>query len=75
MVTNKNVQNMIRDMEFKLEMILKWLKDSGLVVNEEKTEICLFYKRDHPNIEITINNKVIKSKSQIMINKQGWLNW
>ena len=48
-------------------MITKWLKDSGLIVNEEKTEICLFYKRDHPTIELTINEKRVKSKKTINV--------
>ena len=47
--------------------VTKWLKDSGLVVNEGKTEICLFYKSDHPPIEIRINDKLIKSKKTINV--------
>ena len=42
-------------------------KDSGLVVNEEKTEICLFYKRDHPTVNISINGKRISSKKTINV--------
>ena len=42
MESNKNLETLIENMEQKLEMITKWLKDSGLIVNEEKTEICLF---------------------------------
>ena len=48
-------------------MMTKWLRDSGLVVNEEKTETCLFYKRDHPTIALRINNKVIQSKKTINV--------
>ena len=48
-------------------MVTKWLRDSGLVVNDEKTEFCLFFKRDHPNIEMTINNKQIRSKQSINV--------
>ena len=48
-------------------MVTKWLKDSGLVVNEGKTEICLFYKSDHPLIEIRINDILIKSKKTINV--------
>jgi hypothetical protein len=32
----------------KLEMIVKWLKDSGLKVNKSKTELCLFQQNDTP---------------------------
>ena len=48
-------------------MLTKWLKDSGLVVNAEKTEICLFLKRDHPTVNLTINGKLIKSKKNINV--------
>ena len=49
-------------MPHKLESITKWLTESGLVVNEEKTELCLFHKSPQPLINITINNKQVKSK-------------
>ena len=39
MESNRSLQVLIRDMEQRLEMITKWLKESGLIVNEEKTEI------------------------------------
>ena len=67
MESNKNLEVLINNMEMKLEMITKWLKDSGLVVNEEKTELCLFHKRDHPSVEVTINGKIIKSKKCINV--------
>ena len=35
-------------------MITKWLRDSGLVVNESKTEVCLFHNEDQPPIQINI---------------------
>ena len=39
---DSKINNLIVNMEKKLEMITKWLKDSGLKVNENKTEICVF---------------------------------
>jgi hypothetical protein len=39
-----------------LEGITKWLKQSGLKVNEEKTELCIFYKNDVARVTIIINN-------------------
>ena len=50
-------------MERKLEMITKWLKDSGLKVNKSKTEICLFHRNDTQIITLTLHNAVIKSKN------------
>ena len=32
---------------------------SGLKVNDEKTEVCLFYRNDIPPVTITINNKQV----------------
>ena len=37
-------------MQNKLEIMSTWLKRSGLKVNESKTEICLFYKKDTPQL-------------------------
>ena len=51
----------------KLAMITKWLKDSGLVVNESKTELCLFHKNDQPTITIRIANSLVISKKQINV--------
>ena len=36
-------------------------------LNEEKTEICLFYKRDHPTVEVRVNGKRILSKKTINV--------
>ena len=51
----------ILEMQNTLRIITDWLKDSGLKVNEEKTELCLFYKRDTQPIEIILNNVTVKS--------------
>ena len=50
-------------METKLEMITKWLRDSGLVVNEGKTEICLFHKHDQPKVTLKILGTQIQTKN------------
>ena len=64
---NKEIGILIINMERRLELMMKWLRQSGLVVNEEKTELCLFYKRDHPVINVTINNKLVRSKKTINV--------
>ena len=46
-------------------MITKWLRNSGLVVNEAKTELCLFSKRYTQMITLVISNNIVKSKNQI----------
>ena len=50
-----------RDMEEELMNLTKWLKDSGLKVNEQKTEMVLFYKKDCLPITITLNQIIIRS--------------
>ena len=55
------------EMKNKLKFIVGWFKDSGLQVNESKTELCLFHRNDQPPIEITLNNKILKSKSHMNV--------
>ena len=45
---HKDKQTAVTLMESKLKIITKWLKDSGLKVNEEKTELTHFYRKDTP---------------------------
>jgi hypothetical protein len=75
---NQHLTALIEDMRESLEMITKWLKDSGLKVNETKTEICLFHKRDQPPIVITFNGTPITSKQAMNvlgISFDSKLNW
>ena len=51
----------------KIKIIIKWLKQSDLKVNESKTEPCLFHRKDTPPITININNDQIKSVNVINI--------
>ena len=48
-------------------MIFKWLKNSGLIVNEDKTEICLFHTNDQPQITIVLQGSEILSKTSINV--------
>ena len=53
-VWNRDLVRLIDDLERRLEMIVKWLKRSGLVVNEGKTEICLFHTNDQLKITVML---------------------
>ena len=64
---NANLAVLILDLERRLEMITKWLKDSGLVVNESKTEICMFHKHDQQKIKINVCGTEITSKHFINV--------
>ena len=54
-------------MQGKLKNIIKWLTDSGMVVNEAKTDLCLFSRHDCPPLVININGKFVISKKVINI--------
>ena len=64
---NKDLSVLIINWEKRLKMITKWLRDSGLVVNESKTEVCLFHTNDQPLIEITLLGMRIKSMKSINV--------
>ena len=51
----------------RLEMITKWLKDSGLVVNESKTEVCLFHRNDKPKITINVAGCRVRLKDNMNV--------
>ena len=64
---NTSLPNLIESMEKTIEAITKWLKKSGLLVNEAKTELCLFHRNDVAPITIRINNCNVKSKKVINV--------
>jgi hypothetical protein len=64
---NANINELIGDLQTSLEAITKWLRKSGLKVNQSKTELCFFYKRDCAPIEIVQNESTITSKSVINV--------
>ena len=60
-----NITELIIDMKKSLETITKWLKDSGLKVNEIKTEMCVFHRNEVKKVTFELNGTVIKSTPQI----------
>ena len=60
-----NITELIIDMKKSLETITKWLKDSGLKVNEIKTEMCVFHRNEVKKVSFELNGTVIKSTPQI----------
>jgi hypothetical protein len=63
--TNKNI--VLRQVKNSVEVILKWLKDSGLMVNESKTELCVFHRSQRTRINMTIGEHTVKSKRSMTI--------
>ena len=75
---NKHQSALIKDMERSLEMITKWLKESGLKVNESKMEICLFHRKDQPPIAVEFNGTLVVSKkamNMLGVSFDSKLNW
>ena len=64
---NKVLTALINDMKQTLEMIIKWLKDSGLKVNDSKTELCLFHRADTRRVVIDINGSLVTSNPTINV--------
>ena len=64
---NRCINALIVDMQTSLEAIVKWLRQSGLKVNEDKTELCLFHRNDTRMITLQINNTNIRSTPQINV--------
>ena len=58
------------------------LRQSGLKVNDSKTELCLFHRKDQPPVSININNSktILASKDHIIVlgiifdGKMQWYN-
>ena len=50
-----------------LEAITKWLKDSGLKVNDIKTELCLFHRNPHEPTTLTFNEVTLISKQHMNV--------
>ena len=76
--SDKVLSVLITNLERRLEIITKWLKDSGLVVNENKTEVCLFHANDQPLIQIVLQNVLITSKKSMNVLEvifDSKLNW
>ena len=54
-------------MEAKLKNIMDWLTNSGMKVNEAKTDVCLFHRGDTTPISLNINGTTITSNTKINI--------
>jgi hypothetical protein len=48
-------------------MIVKWLKDSGLVVNNNKTDVCLFHRNDQLPVTVKVSGALVMSKKSMNV--------
>jgi hypothetical protein len=75
---NNILSHLINDLEKDLEMICKWLKDSGLVVNCGKTELCLFHRNDQLVVTVSVCYATVhsqKSMNVLGVTFDSKLNW
>ena len=54
-------------LENSANTVAAWLKDSGMKVNVEKTEIVVFYKNDTAPMEITVLEKTVTTKKSMNV--------
>jgi hypothetical protein len=57
----------LKELGEKLVRIVKWLKDSGLKVNEKKTEVCIFHRTKNTDGNLNIDNTTIPSKFEMNV--------
>ena len=65
--SNTSLAKLIIDIQKSLEAVTKWLKKSGLIVNKEKTEACLFFKHGHAPIVLKVGETSIVTKQCINV--------
>ena len=51
----------------RLKRIIKWLRDSGLKVNEAKTELCIFHRVKNTEGLLKIDTAVVNAKDEINV--------
>jgi hypothetical protein len=54
-------------LEATTNTVAAWLKDSGMKVNGEKTEIVVFYKNDTAPIQIRVLEKTVTTKKSMTV--------
>jgi hypothetical protein len=64
---NNNPASLVEYTKRAPEAITKWLKQSGLKVNNTKEDLYLFYKHDTTSISIRIVTKVFSSSKNLNV--------
>ena len=62
-----NKEALVKDMEVSLSAIRIWIKQSGLKINENKTEICLFSRQSSDQVTVKIGPDEVVSKDNINV--------
>ena len=64
---NSNLTELKEDMSNALDQIIKWLKGSGLKVNQTKTEICIFHKNSCQMSSILVDGILVQTSDSINV--------
>ena len=48
-------------------IVIAWLKDSGLKVNEAKTEMCFFHRSECRVVQVLVGGKLIRSVNEMNV--------
>ena len=64
---NENLILSINEIKRKIISVTNWLSGSGLKINDQKTEICIFHRREQISLNISINNTEIQTSNKINI--------
>ena len=65
--SGKDYHQVAQDAEQKLEALYQWLTRSGMVVNLDKTECCLFSRTDVQTRDLMVNDQKIKVDRKIRV--------
>ena len=64
---NKIITNAIDEIKNKINRVSSWLTGSGLKINDQKTEICIFHRKEKLSLTIIINNNEIRTTNHMTI--------
>ena len=65
--TGKTKDLVLKTLEIKLNRAVRWLKKSGLKVNEKKTELCVFHRIENTEGSILVDDNLVRSKNEINV--------
>ena len=64
---NKEKRVALEELGRRLGKIVKWLKNSGLKVNESKTELCIFHRNKSTEGSLRIDDVEVTSKNEMNV--------
>ena len=65
--SSANLECCIQTSQDNTSQMIKWLNDSGLMINMDKTVICIFHKSDTTSPVLTIEENTYQVKNQTRI--------